>query len=105
MYVADAAHYEGREYRRVGRSGRKSPPSSLGLWQNLGGFEVFEIGPAVVGRAFDRSVTHFDLANNYGPTYRSAEENFRPILAKDFRSYRDEVIISSKVGWDMWPGP
>ena len=98
MYVADAARYEGREYRRGGRSSLKSPPISLGLWQNLGGVDVFEIGRAVFGRAFDRSVTHFDLTNNYGPLYGSAEENFGLILAKVFRSYRAEMIISSKAG-------
>ena len=105
MYVADQARYDGREYRRVGRSGLKLPPISLGLWQNFGGADVFETGRAVVRRAFDRGVTHFDLANNYGPPYGSAEENFGLILAKDFKSYRDEMIISSKAGWDMWPGP
>jgi L-glyceraldehyde 3-phosphate reductase len=81
------------------------PPISLGLWQNFGGDDVFETGRAVVRRAFDRGVTHFDLANNYGPPYGSAEENFGEILRKDFRGYRDEMIISSKAGWDMWPGP
>ena len=105
MYVAEPTRYDGREYRRVGRSGLKLPPISLGLWQNFGGVDVFETGRAVVRRAFDRGVTHFDLANNYGPPYGSAEENFGLILAKDFKSYRDEMIISSKAGWDMWPGP
>jgi L-glyceraldehyde 3-phosphate reductase len=81
------------------------PPISLGLWQNFGGEDVFETGRAVVRRAFDRGVTHFDLANNYGPPYGSAEENFGAILRKDFRDHRDELIISSKAGWDMWPGP
>ena len=105
MYVADHDRYDGREYRSVGRSGLKLPPISLGLWQNFGGVDVFETGRAVVRRAFDRGVTHFDLANNYGPPYGSAEENFGLILERDFRSYRDEMIISSKAGWDMWPGP
>jgi L-glyceraldehyde 3-phosphate reductase len=105
MYVADHDRYDGREYRSVGRSGLKLPPISLGLWQNFGGVDVFETGRAVVRRAFDRGVTHFDLANNYGPPYGSAEETFGLILEKDFRSYRDEMIISSKAGWDMWPGP
>jgi L-glyceraldehyde 3-phosphate reductase len=105
MYVADHDRYDGREYRPVGRSGLKLPPISLGLWQNFGGVDVFETGRAVVRRAFDRGVTHFDLANNYGPPYGSAEETFGLILDKDFRSYRDEMIISSKAGWDMWPGP
>ena len=105
MYVAAHDRYDGREYRGVGRSGLRLPPISLGLWQNFGGVDVFETGRAVVRRAFDRGVTHFDLANNYGPPYGSAEENFGLILAKDFKNYRDEMIISSKAGWDMWPGP
>jgi len=105
MYVADHNRYNGREYRRVGRSGLKLGPISLGLWQNFGGVDVFETGRAVVRRAFDRGVAHFDLANNYGPPYGSAEENFGLIVAKDFKSYRDEMIISTKAGWDMWPGP
>jgi L-glyceraldehyde 3-phosphate reductase len=105
MHVADHDRYDGREYRPVGRSGLKLPPISLGLWQNFGGVDVFETGRAVVRRAFDRGVTHFDLANNYGPPYGSAEETLGLILEKDFRSYRDEMIISSKAGWDMWPGP
>jgi L-glyceraldehyde 3-phosphate reductase len=81
------------------------PPISLGLWQNFGGVDVFETGRAVIRRAFDRGVTHFDLANNYGPPYGSAEENFGQILGKDFRDHRNELLISSKAGWDMWPGP
>jgi L-glyceraldehyde 3-phosphate reductase len=81
------------------------PPVSLGLWQNFGGVNIFETGRAVVRRAFDRGVTHFDLANNYGPPYGSAEENFGEILRKDLLDYRDELIISTKAGWDMWPGP
>jgi L-glyceraldehyde 3-phosphate reductase len=81
------------------------PPVSLGLWQNFGGVDVFETGRAVVRRAFDRGVTHFDLANNYGPPYGSAEENFGQILRKDFRGHRNELVISTKAGWDMWPGP
>jgi L-glyceraldehyde 3-phosphate reductase len=105
MYVAEHDRYDGREYRPVGRSGLKLPPISLGLWQNFGGVDVFETGRAVVRRAFDRGVTHFDLANNYGPPYGSAEETLGLILERDFRSYRDEMIISSKAGWDMWPGP
>jgi len=105
MYVAAHDRYDGREYRGVGRSGLRLSPISLGLWQNFGGVDVFETGRAVVRRAFDRGVTHFDLANNYGPPYGSAEENFGLILAKDFKSYRDEMIISTKAGWDMWPGP
>jgi L-glyceraldehyde 3-phosphate reductase len=81
------------------------PPVSLGLWQNFGGVDVFETGRAVIRRAFDRGVIHFDLANNYGPPYGSAEENFGQILRKDFRDHRNELLISSKAGWDMWPGP
>ncbi|HMF78035.1 MAG TPA: aldo/keto reductase, partial [Bryobacteraceae bacterium] len=105
MYMADAKRYESIEYRRCGQSGLKLPPISLGLWQNFGGADVFETGRSVIRRAFDRGVTHFDLANNYGPPYGSAEENFGLILSKDFSKHRDEMIISSKAGWDMWPGP
>jgi L-glyceraldehyde 3-phosphate reductase len=104
-YVADAKRYDGALFRRCGRSGIALPPISLGLWQNFGGADIFETGRAVVRRAFDRGVTHFDLANNYGPPYGSAEENFGQILRKDFRGYRNELLISSKAGWDMWPGP
>jgi L-glyceraldehyde 3-phosphate reductase len=104
-YVADAKRYEGAEFRRCGQSGIVLPPISLGLWQNFGGVDVFETGRATLRRAFDRGVTHFDLANNYGPPYGSAEENFGRILRKDFRPYRNELIISTKAGWDMWPGP
>src|SRR5579885_796261 len=105
MYQPDPKRYEQAEFRRCGRSGIVLPPISLGLWQNFGGADVFETGRAVIRRAFDRGVTHFDLANNYGPPYGSAEENFGLILKKDFRDHRDELIISSKAGWDMWPGP
>jgi L-glyceraldehyde 3-phosphate reductase len=104
-YVADAKRYEGGQFRRCGRSGIVLPPISLGLWQNFGGVDAFETGRAMIRRAFDRGVTHFDLANNYGPPYGSAEENFGLILRKDFRAYRNELLISSKAGWDMWPGP
>ncbi len=104
-YVAAEKRYEGAEFRRCGRSGMVLPPVSLGLWQNFGGADVFETGRAVIRRAFDRGVTHFDLANNYGPPYGSAEENFGEILRKDLRPYRNELVISSKAGWDMWPGP
>ncbi len=104
-YVADAKRYEAAQFRRCGRSGIVLPPISLGLWQNFGGVDSFETGRAMIRRAFDRGVTHFDLANNYGPPYGSAEENFGTILKKDFRSYRNELLISSKAGWDMWPGP
>ena len=104
-YVPDAKRYDGAQFRRCGRSGIVLPPVSLGLWQNFGGVDAFETGRAVVRRAFDRGVTHFDLANNYGPPYGSAEENFGEILRKDFRDHRNELVISSKAGWDMWPGP
>ena len=104
-YVPDAKRYEEANFRRCGRSGLVLPPVSLGLWQNFGGADVFETGRAVVRRAFDRGVTHFDLANNYGPPYGSAEENFGEILRKDFRNHRNELVISTKAGWDMWPGP
>ena len=92
-------------YNRCGRSGLKLPPISLGLWHNFGGIDDFEMARAVVFRAFDLGITHFDLANNYGPPYGSAEETFGRILREDLRRYRDELIISTKAGWDMWPGP
>ena len=105
-YVADPSRYDGRmPYRRVGRSGLVLPAVSLGLWQNFGGVDRFETGRAILRRAFDRGVTHFDLANNYGPPYGSAEENFGRWFAADFATHRDELVISSKAGWDMWPGP
>jgi L-glyceraldehyde 3-phosphate reductase len=104
-YVPNAKRYDGALFRRCGRSGIVLPPVSLGLWQNFGGADVFETGRAIIRRAFDRGVTHFDLANNYGPPYGSAEENFGEILRKDFRHLRNELLISSKAGWDMWPGP
>ncbi|MDT8759101.1 L-glyceraldehyde 3-phosphate reductase [Sphingomonas psychrotolerans] len=103
---ADPARYDGRmPYRRCGRSGLDLPAISLGLWQNFGGTDVFETGRAMLRRAFDRGVTHFDLANNYGPPYGSAEENFGRVMAADFAGHRDELVISTKAGWDMWPGP
>ena len=104
-YEPSAKRYEGACFRRSGRSGISLPSISLGLWQNFGGVNVFETGRAIVRRAFDRGVTHFDLANNYGPPYGSAEENFGEILRKDFHSLRNELLISTKAGWDMWPGP
>ena len=104
-YIANPNRYEGATYRRCGKSGIQLPPISLGLWQNFGDVDVFETGRAVLRRAFDRGMTHFDLANNYGPPYGSAEENFGKILHTDFAPHRDELIISSKAGWDMWPGP
>ncbi|MDR9835793.1 L-glyceraldehyde 3-phosphate reductase [Herbaspirillum huttiense] len=105
-YIAEPSRYDGRmPYRRTGRSGLLLPAVSLGLWQNFGGVDNFETGRAVLRRAFDRGVTHFDLANNYGPPAGSAEENFGRWMAKDFLPYRDELVISSKAGWQMWPGP
>ncbi|WP_062232030.1 L-glyceraldehyde 3-phosphate reductase [Aureimonas sp. N4] len=104
-YIADEKRYGAMSYRRCGRSGIDLPAVSLGLWQNFGGTDVYETGRAILRRAFDRGVTHFDLANNYGPPYGSAEENFGRWMEQDFRPYRDELIISSKAGWDMWPGP
>jgi L-glyceraldehyde 3-phosphate reductase len=92
-------------YRRCGRSGLDLPAISLGLWQNFGGADVFETGRAILRRAFDLGVNHFDLANNYGPPYGSAEENFGRVMTADFRPYRDELIVSTKAGYDMWPGP
>jgi L-glyceraldehyde 3-phosphate reductase len=104
-YEPNVKRYDGASFRRSGLSGLVLPPISLGLWQNFGGVNVFETGRAVVRRAFDRGITHFDLANNYGPPYGSAEENFGAILRKDFASLRNELLISTKAGWDMWPGP
>jgi L-glyceraldehyde 3-phosphate reductase len=105
-YVPDPSRYETAAFRRCGRSGLQLPLISLGLWHNFGGNDVFETGRAVIRRAFDRGVTHFDLANNYGPPYGSAEENFGRVLQADFPgALRDELVISSKAGWDMWPGP
>jgi L-glyceraldehyde 3-phosphate reductase len=104
-YEPNAKRYDASEFRRCGRSGIVLPPVSLGLWQNFGGVDAFETGRTMVRRAFDRGVTHFDLANNYGPPYGSAEENFGEILRKDFGHHRNELLISSKAGWDMWPGP
>ncbi len=104
-YLAGPKRYEQAAFRRCGESGIVLPPISLGLWQNFGGVDDFETGRSMVRRAFDRGVTHFDLANNYGPPYGSAEENFGRILREDFEPYRDELIVSTKAGWDMWPGP
>ena len=104
-YVAAADRYEQIPYRRCGRSGVKLPAISLGLWQNFGGDRPLEVQREIIRRAFDLGVTHFDLANNYGPPYGSAESNFGEILRTDLRRYRDELIISTKAGYDMWPGP
>ena len=105
-YKAAAGRYRaGMPYRRVGRSGLDLPAISLGLWHNFGDDVPLERQQATLRRAFDRGVTHFDLANNYGPPYGSAERNFGTTFARDFRPYRDELVISSKAGYDMWPGP
>jgi L-glyceraldehyde 3-phosphate reductase len=104
-YTAAPSRYDSMPYRRCGRSGLKLPAISLGLWQNFGGDDVFETGRSILHYAFDHGVTHFDLANNYGPPYGSAEENFGRVMATDFKAHRDELVISTKAGWDMWPGP
>jgi L-glyceraldehyde 3-phosphate reductase len=104
-YAAAADRYAKMRYRRCGRSGLLLPAISLGLWQNFGALRPLDLSRAIVRRAFDLGVTHFDLANNYGPPYGSAEETFGGILGTDLRSYRDELIISTKAGYDMWPGP
>ena len=104
-YVAAEDRYQHMPYRRVGRSGIKLPLVSLGLWHNFGDDRPLETQRAILRRAFDLGITHFDLANNYGPPYGSAESNFGKILQQDFRPYRDELFISTKAGWDMWPGP
>jgi L-glyceraldehyde 3-phosphate reductase len=104
-YAAAENRYETIPYRRCGRSGIDLPAISLGLWQNFGGDRPIETSRAILRRAFDLGITHFDLANNYGPPYGSAETNFGHIMADDFRPYRDELIISTKAGYDMWPGP
>jgi L-glyceraldehyde 3-phosphate reductase len=105
-YLADPARYDaGAVFRRCGRSGLELPAISLGLWHNFGDANPLETQRAILRRAFDRGVTHFDLANNYGPPYGSAERNFGTIFAQDFRPYRDELILSTKAGYDMWPGP
>jgi L-glyceraldehyde 3-phosphate reductase len=104
-YVADDHRYDTMAYRRCGRSGLELPLVSLGLWQNFGSVRPLEEARAVLRRAFDLGITQMDLANNYGPPYGSAETNFGRILAEDFRGYRDELVITTKAGWGMWPGP
>ena len=104
-YLAAESRYEHHAYRRVGRSGLQLPAVSLGLWHNFGDDVPFDRQRQILRRAFDLGVTHFDLANNYGPPYGSAETNFGRHLRDDFRPYRDELVISSKAGYDMWPGP
>ena len=104
-YVPDDHRYERHPYRRCGRSGLRLPAISLGLWQNFGADVPLEQSRAIVRRAFDLGITHFDLANNYGPPYGSAEETFGKLLHDDLRPFRDELVISTKAGYDMWPGP
>jgi L-glyceraldehyde 3-phosphate reductase len=104
-YLADETRYDTATFRRCGRSGLDLPAISLGLWHNFGDAQPLDTQRAVLRRAFDRGITHFDLANNYGPPYGSAEVNFGSIFAQDFRPYRDELILSTKAGYDMWPGP
>ncbi|MFI6031548.1 L-glyceraldehyde 3-phosphate reductase [Amycolatopsis magusensis] len=104
-YIAAADRYDSMVYRRSGRSGLHLPAVSLGLWHNFGHDRPFETQRAICRRAFDLGITHFDLANNYGPPYGSAELNFGRLLAEDFRPYRDELVVSTKAGYDMWPGP
>jgi L-glyceraldehyde 3-phosphate reductase len=104
-YRANQERYASMKYNRCGKSGLKLPAVSLGLWHNFGGVTVFENSRAMLRRAFDLGITHFDLANNYGPPPGAAEENFGRIIKRDFKSYRDEMIISTKAGFTMWPGP
>jgi L-glyceraldehyde 3-phosphate reductase len=104
-YIAAQQRYERMPYRRVGRSGIELPAISLGLWQNFGDDRPLAGSRAILRRAFDLGITHFDLANNYGPPYGAAESNFGRLLAEDFRPYRDELVISTKAGYDQWPGP
>src|SRR5882757_3932964 len=104
-YIAASDRYERMPYRRVGSSGLQLPAISLGLWQNFGDDRPLAGSRAILRRAFDLGVNHFDLANNYGPPYGSAEINFGRIFAEDFRPYRDELVLSTKAGYDMWPGP
>jgi L-glyceraldehyde 3-phosphate reductase len=105
MYHAAPQRYNDMPYRRCGRSGLQLPAITLGLWHNFGGTTPLETQRAMLRTAFDLGITHFDLANNYGPPYGSAEANFGEHLRRDFRPYRDELVISTKAGWDMWPGP
>jgi len=104
-FLANESRYQNMIYNRCGKSGLRLPAISLGLWHNWGNVDVFENGRKMLHRAFDLGITHFDLANNYGPPYGSAEKNFGRIMQKDLMAYRDELVISTNAGWDMWPGP
>ena len=105
LYQAAPDRYQKMQYRRCGNSGILLPMISIGLWHNFGHANNVEIGREILRTAFDNGVCHFDLANNYGPPFGSAEENFGHIFRRDFKPYRDELILSTKAGWDMWPGP
>ncbi|MEH6995563.1 L-glyceraldehyde 3-phosphate reductase [Neobacillus drentensis] len=105
VYLADESRYETMKYNRSGRSGLQLPAISLGLWHNFGGVDTYENGRSMLRRAFDLGITHFDLANNYGPPPGSAEEMFGKMIKSDFAPYRDEMIVSTKAGYTMWPGP
>jgi len=104
-YIAESHRYETMTYRHCGKSGLKLPPLSLGLWHNFGDATPLDVQRSLLCTAFDHGITHFDLANNYGPPFGSAEINFGRLFKDDFKPYRDELIISTKAGWDMWPGP
>ena len=104
-YIADNSRYNNMEYKRCGRSGVLLPKVSLGLWHNFGGVDTYERSRQILRHAFDKGITHLDLANNYGPPYGSAEETFGRVMDDDLRPYRDELFISTKAGYDMWPGP
>ena len=104
-YLANPDRYGPMPYRKVGQSGLRLPAISLGMWHNFGDDVPLDRQRAILRRAFDIGITHFDLANNYGPPYGAAERNFGTIFAADLKPYRDELVISSKAGWDMWPGP
>ena len=104
-YKADTKRYDQFSYKRCGNSGIQLPPITLGLWHNFGGKNISKESKQMIFRAFDKGITHFDLANNYGPPYGSAEKNFGKIMSSDLKKYRDELIISTKAGYDMWPGP
>ena len=104
-YTPNLKRYNQLNYRRCGHSGLQLPPITLGLWHNFGGKNMSSESKKMIFRAFDRGVTHFDLANNYGPPYGSAESNFGKLMNSDLRPFRDELIISTKAGYDMWPGP